>query len=187
MNAHAESASDSGNPSDAKQVRLSKRMTCAVSVGDQRYSGVVLNVSQGGLFVQTAASPRRGSCVAVELNPPGDGAAIPLDAEVVWRRVVPQQLRATAQGGMGMKILNADETYYGALAEWMRISLRPELRVAPEVLIDPEAVPYRVRVREAGAPRTRLVSVDAASEDAACEAALGHVGEGWKVVEVEPI
>ena len=187
MSAHSETQRDSDDPQAANQPRLAKRMTCAVSVGDQRYSGVVLNVSQGGLFVQTSASPRRGSNVVLELNPPGEGAAIPLEAEVVWRRVVPQQLRSTAQGGMGMKILSAGENYYGALADWMRVSVQPAARVAPEVALEPEAVPFRVRVRADGTPRTRLVSVEAGSEEAAAEAALAHVGEGWNVLEVEPV
>jgi Tfp pilus assembly protein PilZ len=169
------------------QPRLAKRMTCAVSVGQRRYSGVVLNLSQGGLFVQTSAAPVRGVSVALELNPPGDEAAIPLQAEVVWRRVVPQQLRASAQGGVGMKIVCADENYYGALAEWMRVALDPAVRVAPEHPVAPVIVPYRVRVRAHGGPRTRVVSIEADSEDTARDAALGHVGDGWQVIEVEPV
>ena len=184
MNAQSRGSSRS---TASSQPRLAKRMTCAVSVGQQRYSGVVINVSQGGIFVQTSAAPRRGASVALELNPPGDEAAIPLQAEVVWRRMVPQQLRATAQGGVGMKIVRADENYYGALAEWMRVAVDPGVRVAPDELIEPEVVPYRVRVRALGGPRTRLVSVEAGSDEAACEAALGHVGDGWKVLEVEPV
>ena len=172
---------------ESNQPRLAKRMTCAVSVGDARYSGVVLNVSQGGLFVQTAAAPVRGSSVLLELNPPGERAAIPVRAEVVWRRVVPQPLRATAQGGMGMKILHADENYYGALAEWMRVAIDARPRVAPEHPIANDAVPFRVRVRAQGSPRTRVVSVDAGSEEAAGDAALRHVGTGWQVLDVEPV
>ncbi|MBW2270541.1 MAG: PilZ domain-containing protein [Deltaproteobacteria bacterium] len=171
----------------ANQPRLAKRMTCAVSVGDQRFSGVVLNLSQGGLFVQTSAAPQCGASVVLELNPPGDEAAIPLQTEVVWRRVVPQQLRATAQGGMGMKIVRAEENYYSALAGWMRVVVDPGVRVAPETPIESEVVPYRVRVRAPGGPRTRSVSVDAASDEAARRAALSYVGNGWKVIEVEPI
>jgi Tfp pilus assembly protein PilZ len=169
------------------QPRLAKRMTCAVNVGQKRYSGVVLNLSQGGLFVQTSAAPGRGASVALELNPPGAEATIPLQAEVVWRRVVPQQLRASAQGGMGMKIVCADENYYGALSEWMRVAMDPGVRVAPEPPIAPDIVPYRVRVRAQGGPRTRVVSIEADCEDAACDAALGHVGEGWHVIEVDPV
>lgn len=174
-------------PQQTSAPRLSKRMTCAVSVGERRYSGVVLNVSRGGLFVQTSAAPLRGARVALELNPPGDEAAIPLQAEVVWRRVVPQPLRATARGGMGVRIVRAEETYYGALAEWMRVDVPPPVRVAPENAGEPEVVPFRVRVRARGGPRTRVVSVDAHSEDAAGRAAIAHVGDGWQVIEVDPV
>ena len=176
--------SDGVGGAGAAAPRLAKRMTCAVSFGEQRYTGVVLNVSQSGLFVQTAAPPDRGEGVDLELNPPGDAAAIPLQAEVVWRRVVPSQLRSSAHGGMGVRIVRADETYYNALADWMRISLEEEKRLAgPSV----ETPAWRVRVRAVGTVRTRFVSVDADSDEAARSAALAYVGEGWQVLDVESL
>ena len=177
--------------------RLAKRMTCAVSVGAQRYAGVVLNVSQGGLFVQTAAEAQRGASVELELNPPDSGDAIPLHAEVVWRRVVPAQLRGSAQGGMGVKILRADESYYTSLAEWMRISLEKERGTAqaeqapakPAAPAPPRepVVTYRVRVRAARGPRTRSVCIEAASVEIARAEAARYAGEGWQVIEIEAL
>lgn len=169
------------------QPRLSKRMTCAVSFGEQRYTGVVLNVSQGGLFVQTAAPPERGEDVQLELNPPGDAPTIPLRAEVIWRRVVPSQLRSTARGGMGVRIVRADETYYNALADWMRVSLDPRPATASQTPEEPSQPSWRVRVRALGTPRTRSVSVEAASNDAAGDAAIEYLGKGWQVIAIERI
>ena len=37
------------------QTRIARRVPCALNAGERRYSGIVLNLSQGGLFVQTAA------------------------------------------------------------------------------------------------------------------------------------
>lgn len=170
--------------------RLSKRMTCAVSVGVQRYAGVVINVSQNGLFVQTAAEVQRGSSVGVELNPPGGKTAIPLRAEVVWRRVVPPQLRSSAQGGMGVKILRADESYYTSLAEWMRISLDRERRAVPQTQAPPSREPlatYRVRVRADRGPRTRSLCIEAGSVEVARSEAARYAGEGWHVIEIEAL
>ena len=185
--------------------RLSKRMTCAVNVGAQRFFGVVLNVSQGGLFVQTAAEVQRGSSVDLELKPAG-GEAIPLSGEVVWRRVVPAQLRGSAQGGMGVRILRADESYYTSLADWMRISFEGERRpagsAAASAAADPPPSPaaaaprppppepvvtYRVRVRAARGPRTRSVCVEAASVEIARAEAARYAGEGWQVIEIEAL
>ena len=71
-------------------------------------------------------------------------------------------LSKIAQGGMGVKILRADESYYSSLAEWMRISLEKERETAPakEAPAKPAApapprepmVTYRVRVRAARGP-----------------------------------
>lgn len=179
---------DPGSHAQTSQPRLSKRMTCAVNLGERRYTGVVLNVSQGGLFVQTSAQAERGEDVHLELNPPGDEQTIPLRAEVVWRRVVPTQLRSTARGGMGVKIVRADETYYNALADWMRVSLDAERATAAPSSSAAEPMPsWRVRVRATGTVRTRCVSVEADSDVAAREAALDYLGEGWQVIGIDSL
>ena len=165
------------------QPRVSKRMTCAVSVGEQRYSGVVLNVSQGGMFVQTTASPQAGTSVGIELNPPGERPVIPVEAQVVWRRVVPRQLRASAHGGVGIRIVQADENYYQALAEWLPAAASSA--VGPEAAPAEPGIAYRVRVRAPNGPRTRWVEVEAASAVAARELALEETGDDWAVLDVE--
>ena len=177
-----------GVGSSAAAPRLAKRMTCAVSFGEQRYTGVVLNVSQSGLFVQTSAPPVRGEDVELELNPPGEEQAIPLRAEVVWRRVVPTQLRSSARGGMGVRIVSADESYYNALADWMRVSLeRGEVEAGPEAAAEPSRPSWRVRVRASGTVRTRFVTVEAESDDTARAAALDYLGSGWQVLDVDAL
>jgi len=174
------------------QPRISKRMPCAVHVSGRRYSGVVLNVSQGGLFIQTNASPGRGDEVNVELNTPDAERSIPVQGKVVWRRVVPHQLRSMARGGMGVQIQRADESYYVLLARWMRT----ELPVASSAPSDPPVraraensdLPcWRVRVRAVAGPRSRTLTVEAQSSDAAREQALRHTGEGWRVLKVDKL
>ena len=44
-------------------------------------------------------------------------AAIVLDAQVVWLRKVPLQLRSAVEGGLGLQIRYAPESYYALLAE----------------------------------------------------------------------
>lgn len=176
------------------QQRIAKRMPCAVRVDGRRYAGVVLNVSQGGLFIQTNASPERGEAVDVELNAPEAQRSIPLQGTVVWRRVVPHQLRSMARGGMGVQIHRADESFYVLLARWMRTSLpaslpAPSAPAAPEPgqAAAPDLPSWRVRVRAMTGPRTRTLTLEARSREAAREAALRHTGEGWRVLGVEEV
>jgi Tfp pilus assembly protein PilZ len=168
-------------------------MPCAVHFGGRRYSGVVLNVSQGGLFVQTNADPVQGAAVDLELSAPESERSIPLQAKVVWRRLVPPQLRSVARGGMGVAIQRADESYYVLLARWMRSALP----VTPAPLATPAAAPaaaepagspsWRVRVRSSTGPRSRTLTVEASSAEEARGEALRHTGEGWRVIGVDPV
>lgn len=175
------------------QPRIAKRLPCAVRVDGRRYAGVVLNLSQGGLFIQTNASPDRGEAVDVELNAPEAQRSIPLQGKVVWRRVVPHQLRSMARGGMGVKIQHADESFYMLLARWMRTEL-PVPSTAPVARAAASAAPpaaelpsWRVRVRAVAGPRTRTLTVEAESSGSASEAALRHAGDGWRVLQVEKL
>jgi len=167
--------------------RLAKRMPCAVHVGQRRYSGLVLNVSEGGLFIQTNADPRRGHKVSLELQAPDVSLRIPLAGVVAWRKVVPSQLRQVAGGGFGVSIREADERYYRALSRWMRIGRGGVLPGVPsqkeiEALEHPV---WRVRVRVTGGNRSRSLSVEAPDSVQARETALRHVGAGWSVLEVD--
>ena len=49
----------------------------------------------------------------------------------------------------------------------------------------PSAQRFRVRVSQTSGPRSRILTVEGASEDAARRAALAQVGRGWKVLHVD--
>lgn len=172
--------------------RIAKRMPCSIAAGDQRHTGLVLNVSQGGLFVQTNATLPAGENLDLALTPPDTGSAIPLQGTVIWKRVVPSQLRTSAMGGLGVRIEQADETYFRMLAEWMRVeedvkSSRMESSLAPnaqDLIEDPN---YSVRVLLSGHTRSRRLEVVAESADAAKDAALDRMGKGWRIIEVKDL
>ena len=163
--------------------RISKRMPCSMGMGGRRHNGLVLNISQGGLFVQTNASLPAGEAVELSLTSPDCGSAIPVQARVVWKRVVPQALRTSAQGGLGLRIEQADESYFQYLAEWMRVEtgVRPAARLAAPG----EAPDYYVRILAEGTRRSRRMSIVAEARDTAELAALESAGTGWRVIEVK--
>ena len=95
-----------------REPRFRKRLPCHIRVNQSSYSGIVLNLSRTGLFVQTAAIARPGGTIELELN-----GEIPLQAQVVWTRRAPRQLRSVSRGGIGVRIVGATESYYHLLAE----------------------------------------------------------------------
>ncbi len=102
--------------SQRAEPRIRKRLPCRLRVTGRQHAGMVLNVSPRGLFVQTHAQAEPGDSVELDLQVPSFREPIPLRARVVWRRVVPQQLRNVAEGGLGVRIENATEPYYRFLS-----------------------------------------------------------------------
>jgi Tfp pilus assembly protein PilZ len=190
------------------------RISCEVSVGARRHSGLVLNVSPSGLFVQTVARPTSGDTVQVALNVPGRAEFMTLDATVVWKRAVPAGLLRVAQGGVGLCLVNPPEGYYQFLADAARSPEPSRVPVsAPPVPANSTSTQEPARsetaVALASAPnaaaeacetngqstaykvhvslgqRSRIVAVSAPSETRACEIALERAGAGWKIIGFE--
>jgi len=87
------------NQRNASRVR--KRVSCELEFDERRYSGIVLDLSRQGLFVQTAARPKLGMRVVLRLQLPGVGTSV-LTTRVARLRLVPPRLVAVASGGVGL-------------------------------------------------------------------------------------
>lgn len=103
-----------------QEPRVPKRLPCDVTVGGLRHTGLVLNVSPRGLFVQTTAEARPGTEVSIDLTPPNQQQPVEVRATVVWKRTVPRQMVSVARGGMGLRITEAPENYYSYLSGVIR-------------------------------------------------------------------
>ncbi len=180
--------------SATSEPRYRKRVPCQLVIGDGRHPGMVLNVSRGGLFVQTSARARPGDRVRIALNASSQRNAIGLEARVVWKRVSPPQLQSFTQGGVGLEIQLASEPYYDFLAgvatpagEEPRAS---KIYENPETVAETQPAPrssrFRVRVGQRGGPRSRTLVVEGGTEDDARRRALASTGAGWTILEIEP-
>lgn len=157
--------------------RIKRRLSCDLFFNGGRQSGIVLNVSRGGLFVQTSVAAGPGENVAVDLNR-RSGENLEIDATVVWKRIVQAELMGVAHGGVGLEIKRASPNYYEFVED--------ALEVKREAPAEPAgASRYYVRVKLAGQPRSRALEVFAESEEAAGRQALETVGEDWSVIEIE--
>lgn len=149
--------------------RKKRRMPCEVLVGGRKHSGLVLDLSHSGLFIQTNAKTRTGQHFDLRIST-GAGELIALVVEVVRRKVVPPRLLALAQGGVGVRIREAPEAYFAFLGE-LGMECEPAQR-------------FRLRVKQISGPRTRTIEVEGADQPDAEQKALEELGEGWKVLDV---
>ncbi len=152
--------------------RKKRRMPCEVHVGGRKHSGLVLDLSPTGLFVQTNAKTSPGQCFDLHLST-GSGDLVRLVVAVVRKKVVPPRLLALAQGGVGVRIKDAPEEYFTFLEE---------LGLAGE-----KTQRFRVRVKQISGPRTRRIEVEGDDRSSAEKNALGELGEGWKVLDVAEV
>jgi hypothetical protein len=181
--------------------RTKRRLTCRLGVGGRFVSGVILDLSSTGLFVQTHAKPALRERLVVEISVPGHARQLRLGAVVARVRLVPPQLLNVAQGGVGLRITSAPEEYFAFLGALMPepgeaspavacglLELEPATEeAAGEAKPEPSAVAaFRVRVSQTGGARTRTLRVIGASASEAVALALAEVGEGWRVLEATP-
>lgn len=106
-----------------RQRRTRKRIACRLNIGGRQHSGIVLDVSESGLFVQTSASPRLREDVQVVLTLPEDGSKIEFTARIARRKSVPHQLLTVARGGIGLAVSDPPAEFLDFVAK-----LQPQLR-----------------------------------------------------------
>jgi hypothetical protein len=157
--------------------RVKRRLSCDLFFDGDRHTGIVLNVSRSGLFVQTAIAAQPGSDVAIDLNGPS-GQSFEVDARVVWKRIVQPGLMGVAHGGVGLWIKRASESFYQFLEDIGQPATRAAVATSP-------LNRYQIRVKLSGQPRSRALTVFAENKDAAHRQALQKVGEGWSVIALE--
>lgn len=155
--------------------RKKRRMPCHLHVGQTEYNGLVLDLSETGLFIQTGAKAKPGQEVSLVLAN-AQGERIPLRGEVVRRKAVPVRLLSLAGGGLGVRILAAPESYRRFLAE---------LGLVEPLPVRPPGLRFRVRVKQVSGPRTKRMDLEAQDADEAARVALEALGDEWKVLDVE--
>jgi hypothetical protein len=195
--------------------RKKRRMPCSLIFEGRKHSGLVLDVSPGGLFIQTSAKAEPGDRLDVHLSITGEADKVHMQVEVARKVVVPAKLLAVAHGGIGVRILSAPEPYYKFM-EVLGIGADPgefqarakgrekksasqptQARSEPDTETDatsPEPEPvaepepnYRVRIKQTKGSRSRVLKVAADSEADAEWKALADVGDGWQVLDVKAL
>jgi hypothetical protein len=177
--------------------RTKKRMSCEINVDDARHSGIVLDISATGLFVQTNVKPSPGIVATLRLSLPGQKEPVAMKARVARKKMVPPQLLAVAGGGVGFAITEPAEAYLDFVAQ---MSPEDAEAVAKERAKDEnradrgkapgkrrEAAPKRFRIHavETRTGRKNTFLTTCASEQEASDQVLEQLGEEWKVLFIE--
>ena len=160
--------------------RKKRRIPCNLWVGTREHNALVLDLSPSGLFIQTHARTQLGERLRVRLH---EDTAMELVVEVARTKHVPPNLLAATKGGIGVRIVSATDEYYQFLAD---LGIAEGAQPAVELEQEP-GQRYRVHVAQIGGPRSRRVEIAARDEEAARAGVLEELGEGWKVLRVEPL
>lgn len=103
--------------------RSKRRFPCEFVANEQRYRGIVLDVSRVGLFVQTDATIPPGTTLSLDLIGAGNVPDQKIRGVVARRRMVPAPLANAIRRGIGVRILAAPR-------EW-GLTFQSELLDAP--------------------------------------------------------
>jgi PilZ domain len=102
--------------SDRRSVRIKRRTTCELAVDGRRYRGIVLDLSETGVFVQTEATPTPGAPLQLRFHA-GDGTSFEVEASVARRQVAPPQLAGVVRGGLGLRVHTPPPAYFELLGQ----------------------------------------------------------------------
>ncbi len=174
-----------------REERKKKRITCEILVGDQVQRGIVLDVSSGGLFVQTGATLTLGAEVEVHISPSSGTSNVPtlfIRTVVARKQLIDRRLSNNAKGGVGLRIEVAPPAFY----EYFGIPdpSQAEAEAAAEPTGDSaegqsveEGGKFRVRVGRG--PRSYWLTSNAETEDEALSWAVQQAGSDWEALEIE--
>ena len=179
--------------------RVRKRLPCTLSSEARSHNGMILNLSERGLFVQTSLPAKPGTLLNLDVLDPQRGDAIPLEATVVWRRRVTARMTGVTQSGMGLRLVSQPSEWQQMMCGLLGNESDPTSVLAtgasspsatndPEAAIDerppPPALAFDVRLAKPGSPRSRRIVVESGDEAAARAEARRVAGNGWTILEI---
>jgi hypothetical protein len=190
--------------------RTKRRLSCEINVNDARYSGIVLDISATGLFVQTNVKPNPGVVATLRLSLPGHEEPVSVKARVARKKMVPRQLLTVAGGGVGFAITESCEAYLDFVAgmspEHAEAAGRERTKLGKrsgsgtpgakssgaagggKAADGKEKVVgkrFRIHAVETRSGRKNSFLVTAATEQEAGDQVLEELGDEWKVLFIE--
>lgn len=162
-----------------KSLRTQCRLSCRIRRGRDQIRARVLDVSDGGLCVLSPVELKKTQSLQIEIDIPGQGTAR-IEAWVWHVRSAKNPSTRRQTWSAGMVLVKSDDTYARLLppAE-LNVSVKDD---SSEKLDELQV--FRVRVQMTGKPRTRLLTLAAATREEAHELAVADLDDSWTIIEV---
>ncbi len=168
--------------------RIRRRFPCEIVGTHARASGVVLDLSEGGLSVQTEFPFEPGDSLQLCLQPP-ERSEIGVEGLVWHARRVRQRWSGDVLSVLGLMLSEAPDEYGKLVSKApprgdradsdSRARARQRIHESP-----PELRAFHIRVKHRSGPRTRVLSLSAQSETEARTLALRALTDEWELLEI---
>jgi hypothetical protein len=169
-----------------KHERIKVRFPCELAFGSERVSGMVCDLSPGGLSVEADRTAEQGDSVFVRLHPKGRPT---IDIETLVWNICTLRRRSTQATWtrLGLVLSEAPDEFLELLKAKTRTPVAqprsPQQEATHETEVRPEAQRFSVRVKQSATSRTRAILVFAESPADAEAKALAEAGTGWSFLE----
>jgi hypothetical protein len=173
--------------------RAQCRLRCELTHLRRRASGTVLDISEGGLSVQTQLEVEQAEPLLVRIEV---SKQVDLELETMVWHIRRGCRRASGEpfNLLGLMISKAPAAYFRLLPHTapdepreLERTPEPEPRPLPDLGTEsPGLRPFRIRVKARSGPRTRVLSLSAESESEARALAMSELDDEWQVLEVQP-
>ena len=167
---------------------MPKRLTCEIETAEGRRStGIVHDVSDRGLFVQTGVDVAPLSLVQISFPAHHIGVESRFEAGVARKKRVPRQLASCLRPGLGLEII---PPWYG-FQTWIKAALDDTSSALALDDTVPEITPmvrsFRLRLIHHDRPRVQTLTIRAESESGARAQALARAGREWKIASAKAV
>jgi hypothetical protein len=177
--------------------RVKFQFPCAFIAANKECEGVIIDLSEGGLCLRTQVAVSTGDQLNLRIQ--ARGKTLEVKALVWHSRQVRQCSTNAVFYVIGLMLVDAPETYFEFLPDTQRKTNSPPdqqepstertetsaFAQAPAQEESSELNPYHIRVKQLGAPRTRVLSLSAESLEKARSLAMAELGNGWEVLGIE--
>jgi hypothetical protein len=162
-----------------RKPRVPRRLSCELWIAGKRQSGIVRDVSEFGLYVQTRVKAGPGEAIELVFAASGEQPEVRVHTRVARSDRLSAHFATSGAGGLGLELVEPAGGLETVLAGAGFTNGPP----APAADVAPMR-PFRVKLVAIAGGRTQMVRVNAPGKESARSRALARAGKGWKVGEV---
>jgi hypothetical protein len=161
-----------------RKPRQQRRLSCELWIDGKRQTGILRDVSEVGLYVQTRVKAAAGAEVELVFAPEGARPELRVMARVARLDRLTAHFATSGAGGLGLEVVKAPGEFSPLLVGAGFPAGAPAVSNASSLR------PYRVKLTALSGGRTQMITVNAPGKEGARSRALTRAGKGWKVSEV---